>query len=123
MKTTCSGLSLVLLFTVYTSAAFAEIWTQTSAPATNWAAVACSADGTRIAAAAGSCCAGNSGGPIYVSADSGATWTQTAAPILNWSSVASSADGTRFLAAGVDSAGVIYYLHQFWGNLALERRP
>ena len=77
--------------------AFAQTWTQTSAPGTNWTAVASSADGTMLAAAV-------SGGGIYISTNSGATWTQTDAPKAYWSSVAASADGTKLAAiAGTHS--------------------
>src|ERR1017187_6167839 len=73
--------------------AFAQTWTQTSAPETNWTAVASSADGTKLVATAG-----NSG--IWVSTNSGATWTQTSAPQSGWFRVASSADGARLAAVG-----------------------
>lgn len=79
------------LFTVV-NPIFAQTWTQTSAPITNWNSVASSADGSKLAAAV-------KGGPIYTSTNSGATWTQTSVPNTNWSSVASSADGTKLVAA------------------------
>src|SRR5262245_46707196 len=72
--------------------ALGQVWTETSAPTTNWAALACSADGGKLVAAV-------DGGGIYVSQDFGATWTQTGAPITNWSSLASSADGTKLFAS------------------------
>lgn len=84
-------------------AAFAQTWTQTSAPITNWQAVASSANGTKLVAAAGD---RSFSGPIYTSTNSGATWTQTSAPITNWSSVASSSDGNRL--AAVVSEGPLY---------------
>jgi photosystem II stability/assembly factor-like uncharacterized protein len=60
---------------------------------TNWQAVACSADKTRVVA-------GVYGGYIYISTDSGMTWTaSTNAPYANWQAVASSADGTKLVAA------------------------
>ncbi len=71
--------------------AFAQTWTQTSAPSNSWSSIASSADGTRLVAVA-------DGGGIYTSADSGATWRLTSAPITNWSSVASSASGTNLVA-------------------------
>src|ERR1039458_2896324 len=73
--------------------ALAQTWSQTSAPETNWTAVASSADGTKLVATAG-----NSG--IWVSTNSGATWTQTSAPQSGWFRVASSADGARLAAIG-----------------------
>jgi hypothetical protein len=66
-------------------------WTQTSAPMTNWAAIACSANGSGLVAAV-------KGGPIYTSTDSGVTWTPTSAPMTNWSAVACSADGQKLVA-------------------------
>ncbi len=77
---------------IVSNSALAQTWTQTSAPITNWHAVASSADGTKLAAVA--CC----GGPIYTSTNGGVTWTPTSAPIQNWFSVASSADGTKLVA-------------------------
>lgn len=72
----------------------AQTWIQTSAPITNWSAVASSADGTRLAAAA----SGMEGGFIFVSTNSGVDWTQTSAPNTNWGALASSADGQRLVA-------------------------
>ena len=76
--------------------AVAQTWTQTSAPVTNWTAVASSADGTKLVAVA------NASG-IWVSTNSGATWTQTSAPPSGWFRVASSADGARLAAIGEPS--------------------
>jgi hypothetical protein len=64
----------------------------TTAPATNWTAVASSADGTKLAAA------GAAG--IYTSADSGAHWISVTAPNLSWEALASSADGAKLVAVG-----------------------
>jgi hypothetical protein len=88
-------------FCVATQFSFAENnWTQTSAPAgTLWQEVACSADGTRIAAA--------SHGGIYVSTNAGSTWIPSTMTIGQpWSSVASSADGVTMVAAV--EGGLIY---------------
>src|SRR5262245_16612079 len=62
---------------IYISDDSGTTWRLTSAPVTNWASVASSADGTRLVAAVGPCC---ELGPIYASADSGVTWAQTSAP-------------------------------------------
>lgn len=74
----------------------------TSAPKNNWSAVASSADGTKLVAAAFEIYNYNThtnvGGPIYTSADSGETWIESNAPITNWSAVTSSADGSKFAA-------------------------
>jgi len=103
MKTTtgrqrCAGRRAVAAaFLAATSAAaFAQVWMQTSAPITNWVAVACSADGSKLVATANG--GFGNAGPIFISADSGATWMQTSAPLTNWSSVASSADGIKLAA-------------------------
>lgn len=78
--------------------ASAQTWTQTSAPVTNWTAVAGSADGSRLVAFAG-------GGVNYTSTNSGATWTPgTNAPGGNLR-VAASADGTK-LTVAVNGGGI-----------------
>jgi len=89
--------------------AFAQTWTQTSAPSTNWTFIASSADGAKLVAIASkqACfgCVGVPVGTIYTSTNSGISWTQTSAPILSWISVASSADGNRLVAI-VNSGGI-----------------
>jgi photosystem II stability/assembly factor-like uncharacterized protein len=100
MKTLFKLLLAVLLCVA--KPAFALKWAYTSAPSTNWSAIASSADGTKFVAAIGR---GGRNGGIYRSADSGTTWTQTSAPITNWSSIASSADGMTLLAAGSWACG------------------
>ena len=72
-------------------------WTQTSAPGEAWTSIACSADGSKLAAV--------SGGGIYTSTNSGANWIQTSAPTEAWHSIASSADGMK-LAAVVNGGGI-----------------
>ena len=80
----------------------AQSWLQTSAPITNWYAVASSADGGKLVAVGRGDYSGaisdHTAGPIYTSTDSGVTWTQTSAPIAMWCAVASSADGTTLIA-------------------------
>ncbi len=66
---------------------------------TNWQAVACSADKTKLVAIV-------NGGPIYISTNAGATWTRSSAPSTNWQAVACSADGSKLVAA--DENGPIY---------------
>src|SRR2546427_696674 len=78
---------------------FGQTWTLTAAPATNWSALACCADGSRLAAAVFH-------GPIYISTNSGMNWAVSSAPVTNWSAVASSADGSRLVAA---VGGPAYY--------------
>src|ERR1039457_2413130 len=75
--------------------ASAQTWTQTSAPGTNWTAIASSADGSTLVAL--------NHDVIYVSTNSGITWqSATNAPILSsalWESVSSSANGSKLVAA------------------------
>jgi photosystem II stability/assembly factor-like uncharacterized protein len=70
------------------------VWTErTSAGTRNWASVASSADGTKLAAVANP-------GYIYTSTNSGFTWTErTNSGSKNWQSIASSSDGTKIVAA------------------------
>jgi hypothetical protein len=76
--------------------AFAQTWTQTSAPDTNeWISVVSSADGIKLAAAVGGIF---DPGLIYVSTNSGTCWKQTSAPTNYWNALASSADGTKLVA-------------------------
>src|SRR5712691_9502842 len=81
------------------NAAQAQTWTQTGAPSNAWAAIACTADGYNLVAAAGGQV---SNGQIYTSTNSGTTWSLTAAPMLRWTSVASAADGRKLIAAAYD---------------------
>src|SRR5882762_8503504 len=73
------------------SSSFAQTWVQTSAPLTNWQAIATSANGRKLVAAADSSYPCFCGGPIFTSADSGETWVETSAPVQDWRAVASSA--------------------------------
>jgi hypothetical protein len=99
-------LLLISAFWCGAKAAFAQTWTQTSAPQTNWTSVASSADGAKLAAAA-------SNGGIWVSTNSGNTWMQTSAPKTFWASIASSADGGKLVAGashitGGGTSGFLY---------------
>src|SRR5579859_6161768 len=78
--------------------AFAQNWTLTSAPITNWTSVASSADGSKLAAVIG-------GGGIYTSPDSGATWIAASVPRTNWQAVACSTDGAKLVAV-VNGGGI-----------------
>ena len=82
--------------------AFAQNWTQTSAPNRNWAAIACSADGNRLVAS-------SLLGAYYTSTNSGATWVSNSEPqmgsyIGSWGSIASSADGQKLVATSGTSS-------------------
>lgn len=65
------------------------------ADARSWSAMASSADGTRLVAAAGY-------SPIHTSADSGVTWVARATANVSWGAVASSADGMVLAAVAND---------------------
>jgi len=71
--------------------ASAQTWTRADVPTNSWVAVASSADGRNLVAAAFS-------GGIYTSTNFGATWISNSVPSLPWNSVASSADGTKLVA-------------------------
>src|SRR6185369_10527591 len=93
--------SLALSLIVPAQSLVAQDWIATSAPMTNWAAVACSADGSKLVAAVGVLLEPGPAipGPIYISSDFGSTWTPSMAPIMNWDALACSADGSKVLAA------------------------
>jgi hypothetical protein len=76
---------------------FAQAWVQTSAPSKTWTSIACSADGSRLAATA-------SPGSIYTSTNFGATWGTNYVPNLSWSAVAMSADGGKLVASAVGAS-------------------
>lgn len=79
--------------------AAAQEWVLTGAPVYPWSSVACSADGSKVVAAA-------TNGFIYTSTNSGATWTSNSIPNESWTGVASSANGTKLIAAA--SAGPLF---------------
>jgi hypothetical protein len=86
-------------YPIYTSSDSGASWAPSGTPAGNWAAVAASADGTKIAAASHSSEASGYSGLIYTSSDFGATWSHTNAPLNDWWAIASSADGGKLIAA------------------------
>jgi photosystem II stability/assembly factor-like uncharacterized protein len=103
MKITYLTLAVVLVGGLFISVdrGLAQVWTGTSAPTSvDWLALASSADGTKLVAAADYPTWG-----IYVSADSGATWTETAQLFAD--TLTSSADGTK-LAATQGNNGFIF---------------
>lgn len=71
-------------------------WFVSNLPSTNWAAVATSADGREIVAAA-------SGGSIYLSTNSGNNWLPTSLPAQAWKSACVSADGAAIGATGAST--------------------
>lgn len=80
---------------------FAQTWVQTGAPSNSWHSVACSADGTKIVAAAGDA--------IYFSTNSGSTWTSNSASMA---AIALSADGNKWAAVNL---GTYVYTSTNWG--------
>ena len=93
-------IAIALLLTLLGHHGLAQTWTQSSAPETNWTSVACSADGSKIAAV--TCCLGL----VYLSTNSGMTWSSCDAPLTNYQSVSVSADGTTLIASA--SQGVFF---------------
>jgi len=103
--------------------AFAQTWTQTSAPSDlGWESVASSADGSKLVAT------GYDPPQIFTSTNSGFTWTSNSPPITgepgtSWSSVASSADGCKLVGVAVDgeiyistNSGLYRVLRSRYGN-------
>ncbi len=82
-----------LLLTGFPSA-FAQNWTLTSAPITNWSSIAMSADGRKLVATIDR-------GPIYCSTNFGATWFPIPFTEQSWAAIASSADGNKLAAAAI----------------------
>jgi hypothetical protein len=100
----------ILALLLFADCALGQTWTLTSAPTNDWSAIAASADGSKLIAAAGGAEFNRRLSPIYLSTNSGATWFQATAPSNFWSSLASSADGTNLFAAAGDAEnqGLIY---------------
>jgi hypothetical protein len=93
---------------IYISTNSGSTWTSTTMPNQNWSSVACSADGTKIVAAAAPY---GGTGPLYTSTNSGASWTSNSVPNQQWTFVASSADGNKLVAvSGIFISGAIYTL-------------
>ncbi|MBI3853866.1 MAG: hypothetical protein HY298_26875 [Verrucomicrobia bacterium] len=90
---------------IYTSTNGGVNWVQTSSPFQNWQCIACSADGSKLAA-------GTFSKGIYTSLDHGATWTSNSLPNAYWKAIASSADGVKLVAAAYEDEnnqpGTIY---------------
>ena len=99
MKTK-NTLALLAAVFLHNATAFAQTWTQTSAPITNWWSIASSADGTKLIAATawGEAC------EIYISTNSGRAWVLNYFMPVADACVDSSADGTVLAALG--AAGV-----------------
>src|SRR3954463_8359745 len=96
-----TGTVICLGFLAAIQSGVAQHWTATSAPNTNWACVAASADGLKVLAGVGD-------GPLYLSTNGGLNWSQTSAPTNGWGDVIVSADGNTLVGNG---AGGIYVSH------------
>ncbi|HEX5221701.1 MAG TPA: sialidase family protein [Verrucomicrobiae bacterium] len=125
MKSTTLAL-LTAIIGCCTGTVYAQNWSQTSAPTTNWQSIASSADGTKLIAATGGFL---SIGPIYLSTNSGVSWIQSSAPVTNWLRVCASADGSKLVAAGDSifystNSGTTWlpanapFPFEFWSSLA-----
>jgi photosystem II stability/assembly factor-like uncharacterized protein len=79
--------------------------------------IACSADGTRIAAV-------QLYGGIFTSLDSGETWTTNDAPVTEWTGIAMSADGSFMVACSDDAtSGAGVYTAQIPAQPSLKIAP
>lgn len=114
MKTKGNVFGIGILLLSLVNSGRAQTWTLTSAPATNWSAVASSADGSKVVASV-------IGGLIYVSSNFGSTWLPSSAPSNAWSAVASSADGIKLVA--VANPGAIYYSSNSGANWTQADAP
>lgn len=105
---TTNGSLLNLPGSIYVSYDSGASWFPTTAPSNFWTAVASSADGTHLVAAASPMSGQFSQytGGIFTSADGGITWVSNSLPTANWVSVTSSADGCRL--AAIPSSGFAY---------------
>jgi photosystem II stability/assembly factor-like uncharacterized protein len=102
MKLILLTMTVSSLFTMANRAP-AQTWTLTGADTNlQWGSIACSANGSRLAATVFA-------GGIYVSTNSGSTWTLSGAPNTNsyWAKIVSSADGLK-LAASDYYLGYVY---------------
>lgn len=93
-----SGISIVGNFLSYANSS----WLPSDATSAGWIAMASSADGSHMAAAA------DSSSVIYTSTDYGQSWSSSSSVSAVWRCVASSSDGAQLI-AGQGSNGSIYY--------------
>lgn len=109
MKTSITGALFLLFLGIHFMSA--QTWTLTGAPTNGWVSVACSADGSIVAAAAGQITVNgttyNTNGPIYISTNYGTTWAQANLPITNWTKVLLSADGSKLFATSLGAGTFI----------------
>ena len=105
---------------IYASTDGGMTWTPTGAPSNYWAGVACSADGTRVLAAASGYYTAQNGG-LYTSIDSGVDWTSNQVPAQPWTALACSADGSKLFA--VTKAGRLFLSLDYGTNWESAAAP
>lgn len=113
----CSADGRVLYFSgvsqIYCSTNSGASWNPTLSPIANWAGIACSADGIRVAGASAIRRGSPSG--IITSPDGGTTWTSNTTPGTDaWLAIGSSADGNKLVA--VDLTAATIYTSSDGGN-------
>lgn len=119
----CSADGNILYFSgttqIYCSTNSGSSWNPTLSPFANWTAVACSADGSKVAGAS----AFRRGSPpgIIISPDGGTTWGATTPPMDVFLAVASSADGVKLV--GVDDTAAAIYTSADGGNSWAQHSP
>lgn len=104
----------VLFLTV--EVAPAQTWTQTTATNMEWTAIASSADGTKLAAAALADASGTGPGGIFASTNSGNSWTERLSG--GWWGIASSADGSRLVAVVNNAIAISTDSGATWTNIS-----
>jgi photosystem II stability/assembly factor-like uncharacterized protein len=110
VASSADGSKLIALYEgnlIYTSTNSGALWNSNGVPPPLdliWKGVACSADGTKLAAAGVQFASGGTfgRGGICISTNSGATWELSGAPNTYWTSIACSADGSKLVAAAYD---------------------
>lgn len=123
----CSADGKILYFAgttqIYCSTNSGGNWNPTLSPSANWAAVACSADGTRLAGASALRRGSPSG--IITSPDGGNSWNSTTPPLDAFLALASSADGARLVVTsqGSGSGGSIFISTNSGSNWAPTTAP
>ncbi len=110
--------TLLMVMSVYFSPkAQAQTWTQIPFQGSNFQAVACSADGTKVVVVEifRPTIAPTNEGPVWISTDSGATWNTSSLDIPStnaWGPAAMSADGSKiFIGTGGIGAGRLGTIH------------
>lgn len=90
---------------IYTSTNYGTTWQITSAPKTNWCSIACSADGSKLFAAAYDNSVFGIQNGLFKSTNFGATWTTLTIPgnLLQCITVACSTNGNNLMVAAANN--------------------